>query len=51
MISSLECGEDAISVAFEEVERQDWAENVYKAEIQDKWDTVHKKPGYYPFEK
>jgi 4-oxalocrotonate tautomerase len=43
--------EEAVSVAFEEVERQDWAERVYKSEIQDKWDTVYRKPGYNPFEK
>ena len=44
-------GEDAISVAFKEVERQGWAEKVYKPEIRDKWNTVYKKPGYNPFEK
>lgn len=47
----LNYGEDAISVAFEEVERQDWTTKVYKPEIQDKWDTVYKKPGYNPFKK
>lgn len=51
VMSSLDDGEDAICVAFEEVERQDWAEKVYKPEIQNKWDTVYKKPGYNPFEK
>ena len=40
--------EEAVSVAFEEVDRQDWAEKVYKPEIQDKWDAVYKKPGYNP---
>jgi len=43
--------EEAVSVAFEEVEPQDWAEKVFKPDIQDKWDTVYKKPGYNPFEK
>jgi 4-oxalocrotonate tautomerase len=51
VMSALDYGEDAISVAFEEVQQQDWAEKVYKPEIQDKWDTVYKKPGYNPFEK
>ena len=51
VMSALDCGEDAISVAFEEVERRDWAEKVYRPEIQGKWDTVYKKPGYNPFEK
>jgi 4-oxalocrotonate tautomerase len=43
--------EDAISVAFKEVAPQDWAEAVYKPDIQLKWDTVYKKPGYNPFAK
>lgn len=51
VMSALDYAEDAISVAFEEVEPQDWAHKVYKPEIQDKWDTVYKKPGYNPFQK
>ena len=43
--------EEAVSVAFDEVDRQDWSEKVYKPEIQDKWDAVYKKPGYNPFGK
>ena len=46
----LNCGEEAVSVAFEEVKPQDWAEKVYKPEIQGKWDKVYKKPGYNSFE-
>ncbi|MGB7171892.1 MAG: tautomerase family protein [Acidobacteriaceae bacterium] len=49
VMSTLDYGEDAVSVAFEEVQRQDWAEKVYKPEIQGKWDTLCKKPGYNPF--
>ena len=51
VMSALDYSEDAVSVAFEEVAPQDWADKVYKPEIQDKWDTVYKKPGYNPFEK
>ena len=47
----LSYGEDAVSVAFGEVAPQDWADKVYRPDIQDKWDTVYKKPGYNPFEK
>lgn len=47
----MNCGEDAVSVAFEEVAPQDWAEKVYKPDIQDKWNTMYKKPGYNPFKK
>jgi 4-oxalocrotonate tautomerase len=50
VVKVLNCGEDAVSVAFEEVEQQDWAEKVYKPEIQDKWNTIYKKPGHNPLE-
>ena len=39
-------GEESVSVALEEVRSQDWKQKVYKTDIQDKWDTVYKKPGY-----
>ena len=42
----LNYGEESVSVAFEEVLSQDWKQKVYKPDIQDKWDTVYKKPGY-----
>ncbi|PYS47336.1 MAG: 4-oxalocrotonate tautomerase, partial [Acidobacteria bacterium] len=36
----------SVSIAIEEVKSQDWAEKVYKPDIQQKWDTLHKKPRY-----
>jgi 4-oxalocrotonate tautomerase len=39
-------GEDYVSVAMEEVEPQDWAEQVYKPDIVSKPDQIYKKPGY-----
>ena len=39
-------GEESLSVAMEEVEPQDWVEQVYKPEIKSKWNTLYKKPGY-----
>ena len=42
----LHYGEESVSVAMEEVQPGDWAEKVYKPDIQDKWNTVYKKPGY-----
>ena len=42
----LHYGEESISVAMEEVKPQDWAENVYKPEIQTNMDKLYKKPGY-----
>jgi 4-oxalocrotonate tautomerase len=46
VMAVLKYGEESVSVAFEEVEPQDWAEKVYQPDIQAKWDTLYKKPGY-----
>lgn len=40
--------EESVTVAFEEVEKQDWMEKVYGPDIQNKWETLYKKPGYGP---
>lgn len=45
----LNYGEEAVSLAFEEINPQDWTEAVYKPDIQNKWDKLYKKPGYEPF--
>jgi 4-oxalocrotonate tautomerase len=42
----LHYGDDAVSVALEEIQPQDWASSVYRPDIQKKWDTLYKKPGY-----
>lgn len=39
-------GESYFSVAFEEIDSSEWAEKVYKPEIEGNWDTLYKKPGY-----
>jgi len=44
-------GEESVSVAIEEFERQDWAEKVYRPDILNKSEKLYKKPGYNPFEK
>src|SRR4029077_3303919 len=41
----LHYGEEAVSVAIEEIERQDWAEKVYKPEILTSPEKLYKKPG------
>jgi 4-oxalocrotonate tautomerase len=41
-------GEDAVSVAIEDVERKDWTEKVYGPDIQGNWEKLFKKPGYDP---
>ena len=43
--------EEVISVALEEVDPKDWTDRVYIPDIQGKWNTLYKKPGYNPFEK
>ena len=46
VMSVLNYGEESVSVAFEEVEPQDWAEKVYKPDIVNKPEEIYKKPGY-----
>jgi 4-oxalocrotonate tautomerase len=42
----LSSGDEWISVAIEEIEPEDWVEQVYKPDIQRNWDNLYKKPGY-----
>ena len=49
--SVLNYGAESVSVGFEEVESQAWAEKVYRPDIKAKWDQLYKKPGYNPLEK
>ena len=35
-----------VSVAFEEVEKEDWGEKVYKKEIRDNIENIYLKPTY-----
>ncbi len=42
----LNYGEESVSVAFEEVDLQDWAEKVYQPDIVRNSDRLYKKPGY-----
>jgi len=39
-------GEEAVSVGIEEVASSDWAEKVYKPDIQKNPEMLYKKPGY-----
>ncbi|MBX9877530.1 MAG: tautomerase family protein [Candidatus Obscuribacterales bacterium] len=38
--------EDSVSVAIEEINKDDWAEKVYNVEIKPNMDKLYKKPGY-----
>lgn len=46
---ALKSEDKSISVAIEEVAREDWTEKVYKTDILGKPETLYKKPGYNPF--
>ena len=48
VIAILQCGEESVSVAIEDVPPGDWVEKVYKPDIAGKPDTLFKKPGYKP---
>ena len=43
------CKEKSVSVSFEEIKPEDWAEKVYRPDILEKPDILYKKPGYNPF--
>jgi 4-oxalocrotonate tautomerase len=42
----LNYGEESVSLALEEVEPQDWAEQVYKPDIVNTSTKLYKQPGY-----
>lgn len=48
LMASADCAERSVSVGIEDVEPEKWAEEVYRPDIQDKMDTIYKKPGYDP---
>jgi 4-oxalocrotonate tautomerase len=50
VMATLGYDEGAVSVALEEVPREDWAEKVYKNEIRAHWKQLYKEPGYNPFQ-
>ena len=48
VVAIAKCVEKSVSVAFEEIEEKDWIEKVYKPDIENKKDSLYKKPGYKP---
>ena len=50
VVTTLDCGEQSVSVAMQEVKPEDWGETVYKPDIADNWESLYKQPGYNPFE-
>ncbi len=45
-MSTLNYGEESVSVAFEEIAAKDWAEKVYRTDIVGNEEKLYKKPGY-----
>jgi 4-oxalocrotonate tautomerase len=48
VINVLHSKEEAVSLAIEEIDPAEWTEKVYRPDIQEKWSTLYKKPGYEP---
>lgn len=46
--TTLNYGEESVSVAIEDVEPKDWLEKVYKPDILGHPEQIYKKPGYDP---
>ncbi len=46
VMNTLHYGEESVSVAFEEIPAQEWAEKVYKPDILNHPEKLYKKPGY-----
>jgi 4-oxalocrotonate tautomerase len=46
--SILGYGDESVSVGFEEVRPGEWSAQVYGPDIQDRWGTLKKRPGYGP---
>lgn len=48
VMSTLNYGEESVSVGIEEMKPQDWTDQVYKPDILGKRETIYKEPGYEP---
>ena len=46
--TTLNYGEESVSVGIEDFEPKNWTEQVYKPDIIAKAETIYKKPGYDP---
>jgi 4-oxalocrotonate tautomerase len=48
LMLAADCTEKSVSIAIEEVAKEDWVEDVYKPDILAKADSLYRKPGYDP---
>jgi 4-oxalocrotonate tautomerase len=49
VVDVIKCEEKSVSVSFEEFEKEDWPEKVYKPDILENESRLYQKPGYNPF--
>ncbi len=49
IMSSLGCAEGSVSVAIEDIRKDDWTDKVYVPDIQQRSELIYKEPGYNPF--
>ena len=49
VVEIAKCEEKVVSVAFEEIDKNDWPERVYKPDIMQKKENLYIEPGYNPF--
>lgn len=47
----LNYGDESVSVGFEEIGPDEWSARVYEPDIQDRWSSLTKRPGYGPGKK
>jgi 4-oxalocrotonate tautomerase len=50
VVAIAKCQEKSVSVAFEEINPEDWAKKVYRPDILENEKKLYKKPGYNQFE-
>jgi 4-oxalocrotonate tautomerase len=48
VMTTLNYGEESVSVGIEDVKPEDWTETVCRPDIFNKPETIYKKPGYDP---
>ena len=48
LINAIDASEKSISVAIQDVEKENWTETVYKPDILANPGLIYKKPGYNP---
>lgn len=49
VVEITEAPDSAVSIAIEEIAKEDWPEKVYTPDIVEKKGTLYKEPGYNPF--